>query len=96
MAVIGLEIAFKYKRNTKDETGKVMQVVEETTRSFAIDSDDIPLILVEGMDDGKFGLMREGIADFLGLTQEESKQLTVRHLKAIGKAMKEAQTVPNA
>ena len=86
MAVIDLEITFKYK-NGKEPA--------ERLRSFHIDSDDIPLILVEGMDDGKFGMMREGIADFLELTEEESRQLTVRHLKQIGKAMKAAQEIPN-
>ena len=86
MAVINLDITFKYKNGGPPE---------EHSRSFAIDSDDIPLILVEGMEEGKFGMMREGIADFLGLTAEESRQLTIRHMKAIGAAMKEAQTIPN-
>ena len=96
MATISLDITFKYTREEKDkETGKPAKVTEERLRAFTIDSDDIPLILVEGMEEGKFGLMREGIADFLGLTQEESRQLTVRHMKAIGKAMKDAQTIPN-
>ncbi len=96
MATINLDITFKYTREKKDnETGKLVKAVEEVSRTFTIDSDDIPLILVEGMEEGKFGLMREGIADFLGLTPEESRQVTVRHMKAIGKAMKEAQTIPN-
>lgn len=96
MATINLDITFKYSRDKKDEeTGKPVKVTEQASRSFTIDSDDIPLILVEGMEEGKFGLMREGIADFLGLTPEESRQLTVRHMKVIGKAVKEAQTIPN-
>lgn len=86
MARMTLDIAFKY---VKDGAR-----VEET-RTFTIDSDDMPLILAESMDSSDFGMMREAITEFLGLTEAESRQLTVRHLKQIGAAMKEAQKIPN-
>lgn len=68
---------------------------ESTTKTYSVDSDDMPLILLESLDEGKIGLMRTGIAEFLGLSEAESRQLTVRHIKQIGAAMKAAQEVPN-
>ena len=64
-------------------------------KQYNVDSDDLPLILLESLEDGKVGLMRVGIAEFLGLSETESRQLTVRHIKQIGAAMKAAQELPN-
>lgn len=69
---------------------------EAQSKTYHVDSDDLPLILLESLDEGKIGLMRAGIAEFLGLSEAESRQLTVRHIKQIGAAMKAAQELPNA
>lgn len=65
-------------------------------KTYSVDSDDLPLILLESLDEGKVSLMRAGLAEFLGLSDAESRQLTVRHIKQIGQAMKAAQELPNA
>ena len=66
-----------------------------TTHAHTIDSDDVPLLLIEAAQDGKMGLLRESIADFLDLSPEVSKHLTMRHVKQIGKAIEEASKSPN-
>lgn len=81
-----IEIDFKY---TKDGA----RVSE--TRTFAVDLDDMPLILCEAMEQEGIGEMRAGIAEFLDLTEEESRQLRLRHIKQISAAIGEAQKLPN-
>jgi len=56
----------------------------------------MPLILLEALQEGNAKDMREGIAEFLDLTTEQSRALTVRDVKTIGAALKEASEVPNA
>lgn len=68
---------------------------ETQTKAYTVDPDDLPLILLESLEDGKIGPMRTGIAQFLGLSEEESRQLTIRHIKLIAAAMKVAQDDPN-
>ena len=68
---------------------------KDGAKTYEVDTDDLPLILLESLDEGKVSLMRAGIAEFLGLSEAESRQLTVRHIKEIGKAMKAAQDIPN-
>lgn len=64
-------------------------------RECRLDPDDIPLILLEAMSEGQWGPMREALAELIGLTDAESKKLTIRHLKQIGQGIKEATTIPN-
>jgi hypothetical protein len=66
------------------------------THQYQVDSDDMPLALLEALQTGEAKLMRQGITDFLELPDEEAKHLTVRHVKQIGEALKAAQDGPNA
>jgi len=79
MAVITLDITF--------ESGE--------TRSFQLAPEKLPLTLIEGMEDKKFGLMRRALARLLKLTEAESEELTIEHLNAISTAMQEATASPN-
>lgn len=81
-----IEIDFKY---TKDGA----RVVE--TRVFDVGLDDMPLILCEALEQEGIGDMRAGITEFLELTEEESRQLRLRHIKQISAAIKAAQEIPN-
>lgn len=63
--------------------------------THTVDSDDMPLILLEAMEEGKVGLIRAGITDLLSLSEEESRQLTTGHLKQIARAIKAAAELPN-
>ena len=65
-----------------------------TTR-HVFDPDDMPLIFMESAEEGKIGPMRESIAELLDLTEQQSRQLTLRHLKQISTAIKEASASPN-
>lgn len=65
------------------------------TTKHTVDSDDMPLILLEAMEAGQVKPIREGIAELLDLTEEESRQLTTGHLKQIARAIKEAAELPN-
>ena len=65
------------------------------TTKHTVDSDDMPLILLEAMEAGRIKDMREGIADLLELSEEQSRQLTTGHLKQIAKAIKAAAELPN-
>ena len=49
----------------------------------------------EAMEQEGIGQMREGIAEFLELTEAESRQLRLRHIKQIAAAIGEAQKLPN-
>jgi hypothetical protein len=80
---ITIDITFKERDKDGAKT--------ERTRTFKVDSEDMPLALAEENIAG----MRLAIADFLDLTEAESRQITLRHLKAIGKAMAEANSIPN-
>ena len=84
MATVEMVITFKHRGAAPVE------------RTFTLDSDDMPLILAEAMDEGKIGLMREAITEYLDLSDAESKQLTVRNLKQIGEALKAASDIPKA
>ena len=81
-----IEIDFKY---TKDG-----QKVSET-RVFDVALDDLPLILCEALEGEGIGKMREGIAEYLELTDEESRQLRLRHIKQISAAIGAAREIPN-
>lgn len=63
---------------------------------YTFDGDDVPLILLEATQEGKAGLMREALTDFLELPDDVARQLTIRHVKQIGAAIKEATESPNA
>lgn len=62
---------------------------------YQVDSDDMPLILLEALQTNQAKEMREGIVGFLGLSVEEGRFLTLRHVKAIGEALKAANDDPN-
>lgn len=65
------------------------------TSSHAFDPDDMPLTFFEAAEQEKVGLMRAGITEVLGLTPEQSAGLTIRHVKQITAAIKEASKAPN-
>lgn len=65
------------------------------TTQYSVDSDDLPLILLEAFQEGRAKEMREGVAEFLGLAAEEARALTLRHIKAISEALVEASKSPN-
>jgi hypothetical protein len=65
------------------------------TTQHAFDPDDMPLAFFEAAEDGKMGSMRTHIADLIGLTPEQSEGLTVRHLKQITTAIRDAAKIPN-
>lgn len=77
--VINLEITF--------ESGE--------TRSYQLAPEKLPLTLIEGMEEKKFGLMRRALARLLKLSEEESEELTIEHLNQISAAMQEATASPN-
>lgn len=85
--VVTIEITFK---RWQEKDGKKVRVDE--ARTFTVDSEDMPLILAE---DESVGLMRGAMADYLGLTEEESRHLTLRHLKQIAEGIKAAGEIPN-
>lgn len=66
------------------------------THSYSFDGDDVPLLLLEASQEGKAALMREALTDFLELPEAVAKQLTIRHIKQIGNAIREATDAPNA
>ena len=84
--VIDLEIAFTHKNGKGPETH---------TRTWTLDLDDMPLILIEALEQEGIGQMRAGITEYLGLTEEESRQLRLKHVKQISEAIKQAQDIPN-
>jgi hypothetical protein len=67
----------------------------KTTHSYSFDGDDVPLLLLEASQEGKAALMREALTDFLELPEAVARQLTIRHIKQIGQAIKEASESPN-
>lgn len=81
MAVINLTITFGKgeKRATKDVT---------------IDGEELTLGLFEDINEAQktndMGMMRPIYAEMLGLTKEESRQITLRDFKAINAAMLQA------
>lgn len=87
MAVIKMDITF----DGKDKSGKP----NKYTKNFELAPEKIPLALIEALEEKRMGLARRGIKKYLGLTQEESEQLTVEHLNQFGKAVMEAQDIPN-
>ena len=84
--VITIEIDFKYVEGKEPVT---------KTRTFPLDIDDLPLTLCEALEQEGIGQMRAGIAEYLGLTEAESRQLRLKHVKQISEAIKEAGTIPN-
>lgn len=68
---------------------------KKTAHEYTFDGDDVPLILLEATQEGKAGLMREALTDFLELPADVARQLTIRHVKQIGAAIKEATESPN-
>ena len=72
-----------------------------TTRPIDFDPEDITLGFLEDIeaaqDTGKWAPMRAAIADLLGLSAAESRQITMRQFKQLGEAIRqasEAQSVP--
>ncbi len=90
MAVINLEITFDTDKADKDGNP-----VRET-KQYTLIPEKLPLALIEGMEDRKFGLMRRALARLLKLTDAQSEQLTIDHLNQLGQAMQEAQDIPKA
>lgn len=84
--IFNLEITFKDRLEDGSRTTH--------SKTYHVDSDDIPLIFLEATSSGSVGPLREALSEFLDLTDAESRQLTVRHIKQIGAAMKEAQDDP--
>lgn len=68
---------------------------KSVTTQHSFDPDDMPLAFFEAAEEGKMSAMRTHIADLVGLTPEQSAGLTVRHLKQITAAIKEASKIPN-
>lgn len=74
-----------------------------TQKVVDFDPEDITLGFLEDIEEaqatGKWGPIRNAIADLLSLTHDESRQITMRQFKAIGDAIREAseaQQVPKA
>ncbi len=70
--------------------------IDGATKRCSFEPDDIPLLFLEAMDEAKWKLVRESLAGMLGLTEEESRALTVRNLKQIGQGIKDSVTIPKA
>lgn len=68
---------------------------KKQTHKYTFDGDDVPLLLLEAQQEGKASLMREALTDFLELPDAVARQLTIRHIKQIGAAIKEATEIPN-
>ncbi len=71
------------------------------SRVVDFDPEDITLGFLEDIeaaqDTGKWTPIRDAIADLLGLSRDESRQITMRQFKQIGEAIRqasEAQSVP--
>lgn len=65
------------------------------TKKFELVPEKFPLSLIESMDTSDFAMMRRGFRRLLKLSEDESEQLTVEHLKAFADATKAAQDIPN-
>lgn len=87
MAIIKMDITFDGKSKKGEPT--------RYTKSFELAPEKMPLTLIEALEESKMGLARRGIKKYLGLTQEESEQLTFEHLNQFSKAIIEAQEIPN-
>lgn len=68
---------------------------KEKTYTYSFEGDDVPLILLEASQEGKAKLMREAVTDFLELPEDVARQLTIKNVKQIGAAIKEATESPN-
>ncbi len=55
----------------------------------------MPLILVEAAQSNDAAMLREAIASFLDMPDAVSRQLTLRNVKQISAAIKEAADDPN-
>lgn len=64
------------------------------TRQIAIDPEDMTLGFLEDMeaaqDTGKWTPIRNAFAELLGLSSDESRQITMRQFKALGEALRQA------
>lgn len=65
------------------------------TRTYERDFDDLPLILVESLESEAIHNMRLGIAEYLDLSEDEAKQLTLRHVRQFTAAISQAREIPN-
>lgn len=93
---ITVELTIKRKLTPEERVnGHANDRYLKETHAYTVDSDDVPLIMIESMEENDFGAMRAAIADFLELPEEHAKQLTIGNLKQIGQAMKDAQNIPN-
>ena len=81
-----IELTFRYMRDKER--------VKET-RTFERELEDLPLILFEVGESENIAEMRRGVADFLELTDEEARQITLGHVKQITAAIQAAQAIPN-
>ncbi len=70
--------------------------IDGATKRCSFEPDDIPLLFLEAMDEAKWKEVRLSLAGMLGLTEEESRALTVRNLKQIGQGIKDSVTIPKA
>jgi hypothetical protein len=80
MAVITLEI-------TLEEGGEA--------KRYDLIAEKMPLTLLEGLEEKKFGMARRALVKFLKLPPEEAEALTFEHLSALMEAFTAATTVPN-
>src|SRR5690349_7144886 len=64
-------------------------------RTFPIDPAEVPLLLLEGFQEGNASYMRAAIIELFDLTEAESRQLRQKHVKQISEAIAEAVKVPN-
>lgn len=100
--VITIEIDFKYTQEVQHEVERGGKKIKEKTtessvktRTFPLEIDDLPLTLCEALEAENIGQMRAGITEYLGLTDEESRQLRLKHVKQISQAIRDAQAIPN-
>lgn len=90
-----IEMDFKYIKEVEREGRKVKERAKET-RVWDRDLDELPLVLLEVGETESIAEMRQGVVDFLDLTPEEARQVTLGHIKQITGAIEAAQQSPNA
>lgn len=77
--------------------------IGQGSRTVAIDPEDITLGFLEDMEEaqatGKWAPMRRAFGGLLGLSDTESRAITLRQFKqigaALGESVKEQATIPN-
>lgn len=90
-----IEIDFKYRREVEEEGGKKVKKRVRETRTYERDLEDLPLVILEMGETDSIRESRQAVADFLDLSDEEARQITLGHIRQITDAVKAAQTSPN-